>query len=354
MLNAVGGQWSRVDIMDLRSDTLTKPSAPMREAMAYAEVGDDVYGEDPTISALEAKGAELLGQEAALFCVTGSMANLLGVWLNADRGTEILCDEKAHIVRAELGAHGALHGITTRTWSSEGGVASLDLIEPMVSYEAGNLVKTSAIELENTINFASGAIQPLDNVRTISQFCRDNGLGLHLDGARLGNACVATGAELKDYGHLATTVTLCLSKGLGAPVGTLLASSRDNIAKARIQRKRLGGGWRQAGILAAAGIYALDHNLERLADDNRAASAFADEVRRRAPWAVPTQIPTNIVVVATGMLTSSEVISRAASLGLKLSKVGVREVRAVAHLDVSFDECVEAGKILASILEGAA
>jgi len=340
--------------MDLRSDTLTKPSEPMREAMAHAEVGDDVYGEDPTVHFLEAKGAGLLGQEAALFCVTGSMANLLGIWLNAERGTEVLCDEKAHIVRAEMGAHGALHGITTRTWSSNEGVAGLDLIEPMVSYEAGNLVKTAAVELENTINFASGAIQPLENVREISSFCRENGLGLHIDGARLGNACVATGAALDDYGRLATTVTLCLSKGLGAPIGSLLASSADNIAKARVQRKRLGGGWRQAGILAAAGIYALDHNLQRLADDNRAASAFADEVRSVAPWAVPARIPTNIVVVATGTLTSDEVISRAKDRGLKLSKVGVREVRAVAHLDVSFDECVEAGRILASILEGAA
>jgi len=340
--------------MDLRSDTLTKPSVPMREAMAYAEVGDDVYDEDPTVHLLEEKGAELLGQEAALFCVTGSMANLLGIWLNAERGSEVLCDEKAHIVRAEMGAHGALHGITTRTWSSEGGVARLDLIEPMVSYEAGNLVKTAAIEVENTINFASGAIQPLDNVREISSFCRENGFGLHIDGARLGNACMATGADLADYGRLATTVTLCLSKGLGAPIGTLLASTKANIAKARVQRKRLGGGWRQAGILAAAGIYALDHNLERLSDDNRAASAFADEVRARAPWAVPAVIPTNIVVIETGTLTSNEVISQAADQGLKLSKVGVRQVRAVAHLDVSFDECVEAGRILASILEGAA
>jgi len=339
--------------MDLRSDTLTKPSPEMREAMAHADVGDDVYGEDPTIAELEAKGAELLGQEAALFCVTGSMANLLGVWLNAERGTEVLCDEKAHIVRAELGAHQALHGITTRTWSSNQGVARLDDIEPMVSYEGGNLVKTAAIEVENTINFASGAIQPLANVRQISSFCREYGFGLHLDGARLGNACVATGASLKDYGSLATTVTLCLSKGLGAPVGTLLASSRENIAKARIQRKRLGGGWRQAGILAAAGIYALDHNLDRLADDNRAASSFASQVRARAPWAVPAEIPTNIVVVSTGRLSSDEVIAQALDQGLKVSKLGVREVRAVAHLDVSEEECVEAGKILASILEGA-
>jgi len=349
-------RWNRtkLNLVDLRSDTVTKPSEGMREAMATAEVGDDVYGEDPTIGRLEARGAELLGQEAALFCVTGSMANLLGIWLNAERGQEVLCDEVAHIVRAEMGAHGSLHGITTRTWSSNGGVASLDIIEPLVSFEAGNLVKTAAIEVENTINFASGAIQPLDNVRDISSFARHYGLGLHLDGARLGNACVATATRLSDYGSLATTVTLCLSKGLGAPVGTLLASTKQNIAKARIQRKRLGGGWRQAGILAAAGLYALDHNIDRLAEDHRAASAFADEVRRLAPWAVPSSIPTNIVVISTGTLTADEVISQAVAQGLTLSKLGVRQVRAVTHLDVSFTECVEAGKILASILKESA
>jgi threonine aldolase len=322
----------------------------MREAMASADVGDDVYGEDPTIGRLEAQGAEILGQEAALFCVTGSMANLLGVWLNAEPGTEVLCDQKAHIVRAEMGAHGALHGITTRTWASNDGVAVLDQIEPLVGYEAGYLVRTAAIEVENTHNFAGGAIQPLDNLRQISAFCQDYDLGLHLDGARMANACVATGDTLADYGSLATTVTLCLSKGLGAPVGTLLASSKQNIARARIQRKRLGGGWRQAGVLAAAGLYALDHHCERLADDHRGARAFADEIRVHTPWAVADEIPTNIVVVDTGTMTADEVVLTARTEGCLLSKVGHRQVRAVTHLDVSFAQCVEAGKILAAIL----
>ena len=315
-----------------------------------AEVGDDVYAEDPTVNALEERGAELLGQEAALFCVTGSMANLLGVWLNAGVGTEILCDRLAHIVRAEMGAHGALHGVTTRTWASAGGVATLEDIEPMVSYEGGHLVRTAAIELENTMNFASGAIQPIENVRRIAAFCREYDMGLHLDGARLANACVATGAALADYGREATTVTLCLSKGLGAPVGTLLASTRDNIAAARVERKRLGGGWRQAGILAAAGLYALDNHVDRLADDHRSAGAFADEVRLVAPWAVPEQIPTNIVVVRTGTMAAGEVVARAAAQGLKLSKLGNHEIRAVTHLDVTMAECAEAGRIVAGIL----
>jgi len=322
----------------------------MREAMATAEVGDDVYAEDPTVIELETRGAQMLGQEAALFCATGSMANLLGIWLNATPGSEVLCDELAHIVRAEMGAHAALHGITTRTWSSTQGVADLDQIEPLVSYEGGHLVKTAAIELENTINFAGGTIQPLDQVRRIADFCRANGLGLHIDGARLANACVATGTALSDYGSLATTVSLCLSKGLGAPIGSLVASSRANIARAREQRKRLGGGWRQAGILAAAGLYALEHNINRLADDHRAAQGFAEQVRARAPWAVPEVIPTNIVVIDSGVLTADEVVNQAAAQGLVLSEVGLRQVRAVTHLDVSYDECVAAGQIVAAIL----
>ena len=338
--------------MDLRSDTLTKPTPGMREAMATAEVGDDVYGEDPTVLRLEALGAALLGQEASLFCTTGSMANMLGLWLSVERGAEILCDEKAHIVRAEMGAHGSIHGITTRTWASPDGVATLETIEPMVSFASGFLVKTAAIELENTINFVSGAIQPLDTVRKIAAYCTDNGLKLHLDGARLANACAATGTKLIDYGSLATTATLCLSKGLGAPIGTLLASTKENIAQARVQRKRLGGGWRQAGILAAAGIYALNHHLDRVVEDHEAAAAFADEVRAVAPWAVGS-VPTNIVVVETGSLTADEVVSRSAAEGLKLSKLGARQVRAVAYLGVTRWDCAEGGKILASILNTA-
>ena len=340
--------------MDLRSDTVTKPSPGMREAMARAAVGDDVYGEDPTVLELEARGAELLGQEAALFCATGSMANLLGVWLNAAPGTEVLCDSLAHIVRAELGAHAALHGITTRTWSSAGGVASCAQIADLVSHVGGHLVKTAAVEIENTINFAGGAVQPLEEVRSIAEFCRANGLGLHIDGARLANACVATGATLADYGALATTVSLCLSKGLGAPVGSLIAASAPSIARARVQRKRLGGGWRQAGILAAAGLYALDHNIDRLAEDHRAATAFADQVRACAPQAVAAQIPTNIVVVDTGAIPAEAVVAEASEQGLLLSKVAPRQVRAVTHLDVTVEECLAAGRILAAILSGRA
>lgn len=322
----------------------------MREAMAVAQVGDDVYAEDPTVLALEAQAAELLGQPAALFCLTGSMANLLGIWLIARIGCEVLCDAKAHMVRAELGAHSGLHGITTRTWTNLDGIACLDDIEPLVSFQGGHLVQTAAIEVENTLNFANGAIQPLENVTQIASFCQNNGLGLHIDGARLANACVANQTRLADYGSLATTVTLCLSKGLGAPMGSIVASSPDNIAQARVQRKRLGGGWRQAGVVAAAGIYALDHHIDRLVEDHRSATAFAAQVRRGAPWAVASQIPTNIVVIDTGSLTADFVVSQALQENLVISKLGLHQVRAVTHLDVSLDECIAAGQIVANIL----
>jgi threonine aldolase len=334
-------------MIDLRSDTLTKPTPPMREAMATAVVGDDVYGEDPTINELEAKAAELLGHEAALFCATGSLANLLGVWLVAERGTELVCDEQAHIVRAEVGAHAALHGIQTRTWASPDGVADPAVVARIIADRAHHLVATGGVELENTHNFGGGTIQPVEAVEQIAAVCADKGLGLHLDGARLGNAAVALGRPLSDWSALATSVTLCLSKGLGAPVGTILASSAENIARARGQRKRLGGGWRQAGILAAAGIYALDHHLDRLADDNANARLIGDAVRAAAPAAIGA-VPTNIVVIHTA--DAPGVAARAKAEGVLVSALNATTLRAVTHLDVTRAQCQEAAEILAALV----
>ncbi len=266
-------------MIDLRSDTLTRPSDGMRPRWPTAEVGDDVYGEDPTILALERRVAELLGHEAGLFCPTGSMCNLLGIWLLAVPGTEVLCDSSAHIVRAEMAAHASLHGVTTRTFASVRGRLDPDAVTDMLSIGTGPfLTETSVVEVENTHNFGGGTVQPAEVLRELRTRCTDKGVAIHLDGARLANAHVATGTSFAEYGSYADTVSLCLSKGLGAPVGSVLVSSAANIARARIQRKRLGGGWRQAGILAAAGLYALDHNVERLADDHAAARALAEAV----------------------------------------------------------------------------
>jgi threonine aldolase len=326
----------------------------MLAAMAAAPVGDDVYGEDPTVNALEERVAAMLGHEAGLFCTTGSLANLLGVWCLVQPGQEVVCDVRAHIARAEMGAHAALHGITMRTWDSADGVTDTATIAGLVTPNAGPyLVSTAAVALENTHNFGGGTVQPFEHLVEVSQLCRDAGLGLHLDGARLWNAHVATKVPLVEYGRLFDTVNVCFSKGLGAPIGSMLVSSAANIARARVQRKRLGSGWRQAGVLAAAADYALDHSLPRLADDHRAAAAFAAEVVAAAPAAVElSRVTTNIVVLGTGPRTASEVVAEAAKAGVALSAVGARQVRAVTSQEVSLEDATTAGRLVGEVLAG--
>ncbi len=332
-------------MIDLRSDTLTRPTPGMREAMASAPVGDDVYDEDPSIHALEERTAALLGHEAGLFCATGSLANLLGVGLLVEPGQEVLCDIDAHIARAEMGAHAAVHGLTMRTFGSVRGRLDVAEVARIIAPDAGPyLVSTAAVAVENTHNFGGGTIQPLDQLDAVGRLCRDHGVGYHLDGARLANAHVATGVEFATYGALFDTVSICLSKGLGAPVGSVLVSSAANIARARIRRKRLGGGWRQAGILAAAGLYALEHHIDRLAQDHAAARALAGAVAQQAPDAVDAAaVESNIVVLDSGELSAAEVVAAAADAGVRVGAVGARAVRAVTHLDVTGDEAQTAG-----------
>lgn len=338
-------------MIDLRSDTVTLPTPAMRDAMREAPVGDDVYAEDPTIAALEARTAALLGHEAGLFVATGSLGNQLGVATHVRPGQEVLCDSGAHIARAEMGAHGALHGVTMRTWNTPDGLADVARIEALLAPDAGPyLVSTACVALENTHNFGGGTVQPLDHLEAVSALGRDAGVALHLDGARLWNAHVATGVPLADYGRLFDTVSVCFSKGLGAPVGSVLVGSADAMAAARVLRKRLGAGWRQAGVLAAAALHALDHHVVRLADDHAAARAFADAVGRHAVGVTPPQ--TNIVVVGTGTRPAAEVVGRAREAGVALSAVGPRVVRAVTHLDVTTAACAQAGDVLGSILAG--
>jgi threonine aldolase len=341
-------------MIDLRSDTVTQPTPAMREAMMAAPVGDDVYGEDPTVLALEERMAALLGHEAALFCVTGSMANLLGVRCLTEPGQEVLCDTQAHIARAEMGAHGALHGLTMRTFTSVRGRLDVAEVAKIISPDAGPyLVSTAAVAVENTHNFGGGTIQPLDQLEAVGQLCRDHGLGYHLDGARIWHAHAATGASLDTYGTLFDTVTVSFSKGLGAPVGSVLASSADQIARARIWRKRLGGGWRQAGLLAAGALFALDHHLERLADDHAGARALADGVAEQAPAAVdPATVESNIVLIDTGAHDATHIVAAAAERGLRISALGPRLIRTVTHLGVSHDDSVRAGMLLGDLLRG--
>lgn len=339
-------------MIDLRSDTVTRPTAGMRAAMAAAEVGDDVYGEDPAISAFEARVAALLGHEAGLFCATGSLANLLGVWLLVRPGQELLCESRAHVARAEMGAHAALHGVTTRTWRHRAGGVDLAAITELAAPDAGPyLVSTAAVAVENTHNFGGGSIIPKQDLAALAEFTRAAGIGLHLDGARLWHAQVATGVLAREFAELCDTVSVCFSKGLGAPVGSMLVSSAANIARARVQRKRLGGGWRQAGILAAAADYALTHHVDRLATDHVAARQLAATIAEVAPAAIdPETVQTNIVVLDTGSRPASEIVGAARDRGVALSAVGAHAVRVVTHLDVSADECAAAGEILAAIM----
>ncbi len=323
---------------DLLSDTLTRPTPAMRQAMAHAEVGDDVFGEDPTVRALEEKVAALLGHEAALFAPTGSMANQLGLRLHVGPGQELVADQLAHVLRAELGAAAAFSGITSRSWPSERGL--LDPAGPMSLVTTGvgpYQVETSLVVLENTHNFGGGTIQPIEAIREVRAATQPLGVAMHLDGARLWNAHVATGVPLTAYGEQFDTVSVCLSKGLGAPVGSVLVGSADQMAEARIWRKRYGAGMRQVGILAAAGIHALDHHLDRLADDHARAARFAAACAEAAPAALDAAtVETNIVVLDVGAVGWQAPAFVAALLeqGVRTYAVGPGRVRAVWHLDV--------------------
>jgi threonine aldolase len=338
------------DVIDLRSDTVTRPTAAMREAMAAAPVGDDVYGEDPTVTALEQRVAELLGQEAALFTPSGSMANQLGLRLLVHPGQELLCDTDAHVVRAELGAAAAFSGITTRTYTADRGLVDVDVVAALMRPDAGPyLVSTVAVAVENTHNFGGGTVQPLAELQRLRSVADDAGLALHLDGARLWNAHVASGVSLPAYGRMFDTVSVCLSKGLGAPVGSLLASTAARVAEARVWRKRLGGGMRQVGILAAAGLHALDHHVQRLADDHRRARRLADLLAEVAPGAVdPATVETNIVVVATD--TAAATVAACREQGVLLSLLDRRHLRAVTHLDAGDDDVETAASVLGPLL----
>ncbi|NLJ54111.1 MAG: low specificity L-threonine aldolase [Intrasporangiaceae bacterium] len=334
---------------DLLSDTLTRPTDGMRAAMAAAEVGDDVFGEDPTVRDLEEHVAGLLGHEAGLFTPTGSLANQLGLRLHVAPGQELLADSGAHVVRAELGAAATFSGITSRTWTADRG--RLDPADPLRLAAIGvgpYQVETTLIVVENTHNFGGGTIQPLDSIRELRARASALGVALHLDGARLWNAHVATGVPLEDYGREFDTVSVCLSKGLGAPIGSVLVGSAERLAEARVWRKRYGAGMRQVGILAAAGRYALDHHIERLADDHARARRFADSVAELGLGLIdPGSVETNIAMVdvtAAGR-TPGEVSAALAERSVRAYPVDSSRLRFVWHLDVddaATDHAIEA------------
>lgn len=344
--------------IDLRSDTLTRPSPQMRRAMADAVVGDDVYGEDPTVNALEARVAEMLGHEAGLFCATGSLANMVGVAASVGRGQEVLAESRAHILRSEVGGHGAIAGITSRTWiSPDGTLNAADALALAESPRGYSSVGTALIAVENTHNFSGGRIAAIHQLRELRARTAERGIRVHMDGARVANAVVAEGSSFADQGAVADSVSICLSKGLGAPVGSVLTGSRELIDEARYLRKRYGGGMRQAGILAAAGHVALDENIERLADDHAHAGLIARAVAAAVPEAAdPEVVQTNIVMLFPGRVgvAAERLVQAAGERGVRILALNEQECRLVTHLDVSADQAREAARILAEVTEALA
>ena len=343
--------------IDLRSDTVTKPSQEMRAAMASAEVGDDVYGDDPTVNALEERLAALFGHQGALFTPTGSLANQLAIRTLVKPGEELLVETRSHIVRAELGAAATFSGITTRTWPSQDGLLQAEDPLAIAHENAGPyLVSTKAIAVENTHNFGGGTVQPIAEIEKLSVAARARGIAMHLDGARIWNAHVASGVSLAEYGKHFDTISVCLSKGLGAPIGSMMISTKERVAEARIWRKRYGAGMRQVGIIAAAAHYALDHNIERLAQDHERARTIATALAAIDSSLVdPAKVVTNIVGLDLSEISMSaaDLASNARDAGLWISALGPNYARLVTHLDFSDVQCDEAIAILTTILKSA-
>ena len=336
--------------IDLRSDTVTRPSQAMREAIAQAPVGDDVYSDDPTVNSLEERVASMFGKEAGVFTPTGSLANQLAIRMLVAPGEELLAETNSHIVRAELGAAAVFSGITTRTWPAKNGLlVAKDALEIARPNSGPYLVSTTAIAVENTHNFGGGTVQPLDQIKALRKGADDLGLALHLDGARIWNAHVASGVALDEYGKYFDTISVCLSKGLGAPIGSIMLGKKDLVAKARVWRKRYGAGMRQVGLLAGAAHYALDHNIARLSEDHRRAKEIAVAIAAIDKSFVDSAtVETNIVGLdlANAPFTAAELAARCREAGLWISALGPKYARLVTHLDFDDEQCARAIEIL--------
>jgi threonine aldolase len=330
--------------VDLRSDTLTRPTPAMRRAMAEAEVGDDVYREDPTVNALEERVADLFGHEAAVFVPSGTMGNQIGLRLVCEPGQEILGDADCHVLTYEMGAAAAIFGLSSRTVVSDGGRLAADqLIEQVRPHGDWHLTATAAIAVENTHNRGGGLVQPLAELERLFDWSRGAGVNVHLDGARIFNAHVASGVPLSTYGRLADTASVCLSKALGAPIGSVLVASAERIATARLWRKRLGGGMRQVGVLAAAAHHALDHHVERLAGDHENAKLLAERLGLD-----PATVETNMVIVDG--VEAPLVAEAAKAQGVLVGQVSAHRIRMVTHLDVDRAGVEHAAKVVAEVL----
>jgi threonine aldolase len=326
-------------IIDLRSDTVTRPTKGMLDAMMQARVGDDVFGEDPSINALEEKVASLFGHEKGLFCPSGTMTNQIGIKIHTQPGDELICDQSAHIYNYEGGGISFNSGVQAKLLQGDRGRLTLDQIKNAINPNQDWLTRTSLVCLENTINRSGGSYYDLKEIQRISGFCRETGLALHLDGARIFNALVETGDAPNTIGPLFDTISICLSKGLGCPVGSVLVGSANLMAKAKRVRKVFGGGMRQAGFLAAAGIYALDHHVERLKEDHLKAQVLSQTLSE-LPW-IESILPveTNIIIFnLSGTYTSDVIAEKLKKEGIIASPFGGKTMRMVTHLDISDED----------------
>ncbi|MEU2260941.1 GntG family PLP-dependent aldolase [Streptomyces sp. NPDC019645] len=336
-----------METVDLRSDTVTRPTPAMRRAMAVAEVGDDLFGEDPTVRALEDRLAGVFGFGGALFVPSGVMANQIALRLLVAPGQEVVCDADAHILAHEEGSPARYGGIQTRTVAGERGLLGVEALESVLRPGNAYTVGTRAVALEQTHTRAGGTVYPLGTLRAIRRLTERAGISVHLDGARIWNAHTATGTPLREYGApVADTLSVCLSKGLGAPVGSVLLTAAEHLPRARSLRHGLGGGMRQSGILAAAGLHALDHHLERMAEDHDHAALLAGELRDAGCAVRPQE--TNVVLVDTP--DAEEVVAGAAREGVLVTAPGPRVVRLVTHLGVGRQACRRAAGVLAALM----
>jgi threonine aldolase len=338
--------------IDLRSDTVTKPTPGMRAAMRDAEVGDDVFHDDPSVNRLEERVAELLGKEAALFVPSGTMSNQVCIKVHTQPGDELLCDVNCHIYNFEAGGPAVLSGVTCRTLEGDYGVLDVSQLDGKVRGSNDHLVRTRLVCLENTHNRSGGRVYPIEKIEAIRAWTQRHGLALHLDGARLWNAVVVTGIAPATWGALFDSVSVCFSKGLGAPVGSALAGPREFVTRARRVRKVLGGGMRQAGVLAAAALYALEHHVDRLAEDHRharlLARAIADTPGLRLD---PPEVETNLIwfEVEPEMGSARDVAAALGERGVLVHVAGQQTLRACTHLDVSTGQVERAAEVFRKV-----
>ncbi len=338
-------------LIDLRSDTVTRPSEEMRKAMYNAEVGDDVFQEDPSVNQLQEYAADLLGKESSLFVLSGVMGNQISLNVLTNPGDEVICERDAHIFQYESGSPAALSGIQLMPVDGISGVITPEQIEPYIRPESAYYMpRSKVIEIENTHNRAGGTIQPIENIIKVKDLAKRYKLFYHLDGARIWNASAATKIPVKEYASHFDTISCCLSKGLGAPVGSIIAGSKDFIKEAFRVRKAWGGGTRQLGILAAAGLYALKNNINRLEEDHEKAKMLAGVVNSCKNLNINLEsVQTNILIFRTNKISIEDALLRCKEKGLLLSTGKPGFLRAITHLDVGFDEIKTAMKIIEEV-----